>query len=65
MPPFSFGSGTWPTVVPVVGDWDGDGADTVGVKAGTTWSLSNSNTTPSVALTFTYGLANDLPLSWR
>ena len=50
---------------PVVGDWDGDGTDTVGVKAGTTWSLNNANDAGPADLTLTFGLANDLPMSWR
>jgi uncharacterized repeat protein (TIGR01451 family) len=52
---------------PVVGDWNGDGIDTVGVKSmtGATWTLSNSNTSPTTAVTFDYGLSNDLPLVWR
>ena len=52
---------------PVVGDWNGDGIDTVGVKSmtGATWTLSNSNTSPATAVTFDYGVSNDLPLVWR
>jgi alpha-tubulin suppressor-like RCC1 family protein len=50
---------------PVVGDWDGDGTDTVGVKAGTTWSLNNANDAGPADLTLTFGVANDLPMSWR
>jgi hypothetical protein len=63
--PFSFAPGASP--YPVVGDWDGDGTDTVGAKSitGPTWSVSNSNTTPAVNLTFDFGLASDLPLTWR
>ena len=39
--PFVFwtGSGSYP----VVGDWDADGDDTVGVKNGSTWSLNYQN----------------------
>ena len=50
---------------PVVGDWDGDGTDTVGVKAGTTWSLNNANDAGPADLTLTYGVASDLPMTWR
>jgi hypothetical protein len=52
---------------PVVGDWDGNGIDTVGVKQRSTasWLLSNSNSTPVATITFDYGQANDLPLAWR
>ena len=61
---FVFGSGSQ---YPVVGDWNGDGVDTVGVKvmAGTTWSLRNSNTAGAANVTIDYGLANDLPETWR
>jgi hypothetical protein len=50
-----------------VGDWDGDGVDSLGTKlmGGASWSLSNSNTTPSTVTTFDFGLANDLPETWR
>ena len=59
---FSFwqGSGSYP----VVGDWDGDGDDTVGTKRGTTWALRNDNSNGGPALSFDFGAANDLPLSW-
>ena len=52
---------------PVVGDWNGDGIDTVGVKSmsGATWSLRNSNSGGSPDITFDYGLSSDLPLAWR
>jgi hypothetical protein len=62
--PFVYGD---PGDTVLVGDWDGDGTDTVGAKSmtGPTWSLSNSNTTPTVSLTLDFGLANDLPLTWR
>lgn len=61
--PFVFwaGAGSYP----VVGDWDADGDDTVGYKKGTTWSLNNDNDTGPADLTFSFGLTNDLPLSWR
>ena len=57
---FWTGSGSYP----VVGDWDGDGDDTVGVKNATIWSLNNQNDGSAPDITFAYGLANDLPLSW-
>ena len=57
------GSGLYP----VVGDWDGDGVDTVGYKSmsSATWSLRNSNSAGAPSVTFDYGLSSDLPLSWR
>lgn len=50
--------------MPIVGDWDGDGDDTVGVvrRVGGVlqWHLSNNNSTP---VTFSYGNATDLPVA--
>jgi hypothetical protein len=51
-----------------VGDWDGDGDDTVGVKTGTTpatWLLNNQNDSSGPEVTFGFGAASDLPLTWR
>lgn len=59
---FTYNPGTNP--YPVVGDWDANGTDTVGVKAGTTWMLRNANSSGSAAITFDFGLANDLPVVW-
>ena len=52
---------------PVVGDWNGDGVDSLGTKAmaGTSWALANSNTTPTSNVTFSFGQSNDLPYAWR
>ncbi|HUR23939.1 MAG TPA: hypothetical protein VMZ73_08725, partial [Acidimicrobiales bacterium] len=57
------GSGLYP----VVGDWNGDGVDTIGTKVtgGTTWALTNSNTTPAATTTFDFGQSGDLPQTWR
>ena len=55
------GTGTYP----VTGDWNGNGTDTVGVKTGVTWSLRNSNSAGAADLTFDFGMASDLPLTWR
>ena len=57
------GSGLYP----VVGDWNGDGVDTVGYKSmsSATWSLRNSNNAGAPSASFDYGLASDLPLAWR
>lgn len=49
---------------PVVGDWDGDEVDSVGVKLGTTWSLRNGAGGGAVEVAFSFGLANDLPVAW-
>ena len=61
--PFVFWQGS--ASYPVVGDWDGDGRDTVGTKRGTTWALRNDNSNGGPAVSFDFGGANDLPLSWK
>ena len=65
--PFLYNPGTSP--YPVVGDWDGDGVDTVGVKskngANGLWWPRNFNSAGAQALTFDFGLANDLPITWH
>ncbi len=60
--PFVFwqGSGSYP----VVGDWNGDGRDTIGTKRSTTWAVRNDNSNGGPDLSFDFGAANDLPLSW-
>jgi beta-propeller repeat-containing protein len=49
--------------LPVVGDWDGDGIDTVGVFRNGVFLLRNSNTSGSADLTVTFGAAGDLPIA--
>jgi len=43
--------------VPVVGDWDGDGDDTIGIYEPSTglWLLPNASSTGAADLTFGYG----------
>ena len=52
--PFVFGLGSWK---PVVGDWDGDGTDTVGMLAPDgRWFLRNANSAgPTDVGVFSYG----------
>jgi hypothetical protein len=56
---FTFGSPK--TGFPIVGDWNGDGKDTIGVvkdEAGRLgWNLRNSNSTGGANIHFTYGSA--------
>jgi len=61
---FVYNPGTTP--YPVVGDWNADGTDTVGVRSGTTWLLKNTNTAGNTAdiPAFDFGAANDLPIVW-
>jgi hypothetical protein len=49
--------------VPVAGDWDGDGDDTVGVFRGNkSWLLNNSNSGGLADISFAYGSASLLEL---
>jgi hypothetical protein len=73
--PFVFGDVRFVAVdqlgtIPVVGDWDGDGDDTVGVLqyAGALdgpmrWNLRNSNSAGVPDLTFTYSRGRDVPVA--
>jgi hypothetical protein len=51
--------------LPIVGDWDGDGDDTVGVyrPSNTTFFLSNSNQNPQNNIISVFGVAEDLPVA--
>ena len=60
MPAFTYNPGTSP--YPVVGDWNNDLVDSVGVKAGTSWLLNNQNDSSAPEFTFSFGLGSDLPL---
>jgi hypothetical protein len=51
---------------PVVGAWDDSGIDTAGYKVGTRWTVQDCGGFGGcVEFSFDYGLAGDLPLSWR
>ena len=72
--PFQFGTAQFVAVdqlgsTPVVGDWDGDGDDTVGVvyysdsvDGPIRWELRNSNTPGPPDLVFTYSRGRDIPV---
>jgi SpoIID/LytB domain protein len=47
-------------VQPLVGDWDGDGKDSVGLYRGGVWSLRNVLSAGPADLTLRYGLAGDV-----
>jgi hypothetical protein len=47
---------------PLIGDWNGDGLDTLGVKRGNTYRLRNSNTGGPADIKFSYGRATDVPV---
>jgi hypothetical protein len=56
------------TDFPVVGDWNGDGSDTVGVvrlraDGRLEWLLRNSNTSGAANLSVVYGAAPDFPVA--
>jgi hypothetical protein len=50
------------TDVALVGDWDGDGVDTLGVRRGNQYFLTNSTTAGPAEITFAYGKASDAVL---
>jgi hypothetical protein len=56
-----------PSDLPVTGDWNGDGMDTVGVYRGATgfFYLSNTNVAPSVAYSVLFGNPGDSPFAGR
>jgi serine protease len=45
--------------IPVVGDWDGNGTQTIGVVRGNLWYLRDSNAGGSADHTFSFGRAGD------
>ena len=55
-----FGS---PGDLPVTGDWNGDGVDTIGIYRDGVFYLRNSNTTGYADITFAYGAGGDLPVA--
>jgi len=48
---------------PIVGDWDGDGTDTIGVKRGHLFLLTNSHGGGFADIEFSFGRGTDVPLS--
>ena len=48
---------------PVVGDWDGDGDDTIGVYRNGSFYLRNSNTVGFADMVFLFGQAGDQPIA--
>jgi murein DD-endopeptidase MepM/ murein hydrolase activator NlpD len=53
--------------LPVVGDWNGDGVDTIGVYRGSmgVYYLSDSNTVPAVSYNFVFGNPGDTPFAGK
>ena len=57
--------GSLPTLggdVPLVGDWDGNGTTTIGIRRGNVFHLRNSNTTGAADLATGFGDPGDLPV---
>jgi hypothetical protein len=53
---FTYGD---PGDLPIVGDWNGDGVDTIGVVRGATFFLRDSNTAGGADIAFVYGDPGD------
>jgi hypothetical protein len=56
---FSFGVAS---DTPVVGDWNRDGVDTIGIRRGAIWYLRNTNSSGPSSASFGFGVADDQPL---
>jgi hypothetical protein len=56
-----------PSDLPVAGDWNGDGVDTIGVYRGSTgvYFLSDSNTSPAVNYSLVFGNPGDTPFAGK
>ena len=48
---------------PIVGDWDGDGTDTIGVCRNAQFLLRNSNTVGFADIVFGLGIPGDMPIA--
>ena len=57
--PFSYGT---KPLVPIMGDWNGDGVATVGTYEAGTFKLNNANDASAADLTFTYGDPRGFPV---
>jgi hypothetical protein len=52
-----------PSDYPIVGDWDGNGTDTIGVYRNGVFYLSNSNTLSTADIVFAFGAPGDQPVA--
>ena len=60
----SFGSVASITAeIPIAGDWDGNGSDTIGVFRAGTWYLRNTNSSGGVDASFDWGSIHDVPVT--
>jgi hypothetical protein len=48
---------------PLVGDWDNNGTDTIGVYRGNTFYLRNSNSVGFADMVFSLGNPGDMPIA--
>jgi hypothetical protein len=48
---------------PVMGDWNNDGVDTIGIYRGGTFYLRNSNTNGFAEIIFSLGNPGDMPIA--
>jgi hypothetical protein len=48
---------------PVMGDWNNDGVDTIGIYRGNTFYLRNENTNGFAELIFSLGIPGDMPIA--
>lgn len=49
--------------IPVTGDWDGNGTDTIGVYRNGTFFLKNSNSSGFADIQFPFGTSGDIPIT--
>jgi hypothetical protein len=61
IPPFTYGA---PGDIPIVGDWNGDGIDTVGIyrPSNGKFYLRNSNTSGTADVVLDFGILNGIPV---
>ena len=52
-----------PGDLPIIGDWDGDGIDTIGVYRNGVFFLRNANTSGSADLVVPFGIPGDVPVA--
>ena len=52
-----------PSDCPIVGDWDGDGDDTIGIYRNGSFYLRNSNTIGFADIVFPFGVPGDQPIA--
>ncbi len=51
-----------PGDIPLIGDWNGNGVHTIGVRRGNRWLLKNENSPGPADYDFTFGEPDDIPI---